>query len=276
MGTLPLDVTLIGAGQVGRALSKALRARGVVHRLLPFRRGLPVRAQHAALILICVRDGQIPQAVRALSGARWAAGAVVAHVSGVLGSTVLEPLLPHCRAIGQLHPFVSIRAIGHARQFAGAYFLCSGNGPALATLRRFVRLLGGHFVSGADVDRDRYHLAAALLANGTVALLCVAQQLLTRAGIRADVGTKMLLELGGSVLDNATRLGLETALTGPVRRGDIATIRRHLALLDRAERDTNELYRALARSQLEIVRGMGELSTSEIRRIARLVRAESV
>ena len=272
MGPVPLNVTLIGAGQVGRALSKALRARGVVHRLLPLRRGLPVRAPHADLILICVRDGQIPQVVKALAGTRWVAGAVVAHVSGLLESTVLEPLLPHCRGIGQLHPFVSIRSIGHARHFAGAYFLGSGNRPALAMLRRFVRLLGGRFVIGTAIDRERYHVAAALLANGTIALLCVALQLLTRAGIRAEVGSKMLLGLERSVLDNATRLGLEPALTGPVRRGDIGTIRRHLALLDSAERGANELYRALARSQLDMVRRMGELGAPEIRRMARLVR----
>jgi predicted short-subunit dehydrogenase-like oxidoreductase (DUF2520 family) len=223
-----------------------------------------------------VRDGQIPQVVKALLGIRWATGAVVAHVSGLLGSSVLELLLLHCRAIGQLHPFVSIRSIGHARHFAGVYFLGSGNGQAAATLRRFVRLLGGRFVSGADVDRDRYHVAATLLANGTVALLYVAQRLLTRAGIRADIGAKMLLALEGSVLDNATSLGLERALTGPVRRGDIGTIRRRLALLGRAERGANGLYRALARSQLDIVRGMGELDTREIRRMARLLRTESV
>jgi predicted short-subunit dehydrogenase-like oxidoreductase (DUF2520 family) len=272
MGPVPLHVTLFGAGQVGRALSKALAARGIAHRLLPFRRGLPARARTTELILICVRDGQIPEAARALAGNRLAAGAVVAHVSGLLGPDVLSPLEPNCRAIGQLHPFVSIRSIGHAHDFAGAYFLGDGNRAALATLRRFVRLLGGQFVKGDGVERARYHLAAALLANGSVALFHVASQLLTEAGVRGAVGRKMLLELEYSVLENSAKLGLEAALTGPVRRGDLATIRQHFALLSGKSATTRELYRSLVRSQLEIVRGLGELDARALRRLMRLVR----
>ncbi len=272
MGAVPPHVSLIGAGQVGRALARALGARGIAHCLLPLRRGLPSRAHATDLILICVRDGQIPLVVRELTGSRLASGAVVAHVSGLLGPSALAPLERHCRAVGQLHPFVSIRSIGHARDFVGVYFLGDGNKLALATLRRFVRLIGGQFVNGERIDRARYHLAAALLANGSAALLHVALQQLTQAGVRAGTGRKMLLELGHSVLHNAGRLGLEVALTGPVRRGDVGTIQQHLALLQGESPSTHALYRCLARTQLDIVRGLGELDTRTIRRLARLIR----
>lgn len=273
MGAVPPHVSLIGAGQVGRALGKALSARGIAHCLLPLRRGLPSRVRATDLILICVRDGQIPTVVRELTGSRLAAGAVVAHVSGLLGRAALAPLEPHCRGVGQLHPFVSIRSIGHARDFAGVYFLGDGDKIALAMLRRLVRLLGGQFVNGERIDRARYHLAATLLANGSVALLHVASQLLAQAGIGGNTGRKMLLELGHSVLDNARRLGLDVALTGPVRRGDVGTIQQHLALLQGEAPSIDALYRCLARTQLDMVRGLGELDARTIRRLARIVRA---
>jgi len=272
MGTIPLHVTLIGAGQVGRAFSKALKARGHAHRLLSLRRGLPERMRSTDLVLICVRDGQIPAVARSLTGAQWAAAAVVAHVSGVLGVDALAALRPHCRAIGQLHPFLSIRSIGHVRDFTGAYFLGDGDRTATTSLRRFVGLLGARFVSGHGIDRSRYHLAAAVVANGSVALLAVARGLLVAAGVEPNLAEKMLLELEHSVLHNAARLGVQAALTGPVRRGDTQTVRRHLALLADTEPATKALYLSLLRSQLDIVRSLGELEARELRGLTRLLR----
>jgi predicted short-subunit dehydrogenase-like oxidoreductase (DUF2520 family) len=271
MGPVPIDVTLIGAGQVGRAFAKALRAHAIPHRLVPLRRGLRPRTLASELILICVRDGQIPDVVESLGHFRFGTRTVVAHVSGLLAPDVLLPLRPNCRGIGQLHPFCSIRSVGHARNFAGTFFLGAGDKAAQATLRRFVRMLGATFVPGDAVDRTRYHLAASLLANGTVALLHSASRILIGAKIRSAVGRAMLLELEHSVLHNVDRLGLDAALTGPVRRGDIGTLRQHLAVLDAEPPSTRRLYRGIVQSQIDIVRGLGELEPKVLRRLQRLV-----
>lgn len=273
MGSVPPHVTLIGAGQVGRALSTALRAQSVPHRILPFRRGLPRRPIPTDLVLLCVRDGQIPAAVERLIRHRWGATAVIAHVSGLLGLDVLSPLAAHCRGIGSLHPFSSIRALRPGRGFAGTYFVGDGNRIAMAMLRRLVGLLGGQFVRGSEIDRAKYHLAAALLANGSVALLHAAAQLLVQSGIPGGIGRKMLLELQRSVLHNVEKLGIEAALTGPVRRGDEGSLARHLEQLQDTDRATRELYRSLVRSQLDIVRGLGELAPRDIRRLSRILAA---
>jgi predicted short-subunit dehydrogenase-like oxidoreductase (DUF2520 family) len=271
MGPVPIDVTLVGAGQVGRAFAKALRAHAIPHELMPFRRGLRRRRLATELILICVRDGQIPEVVDSLAHFRLGPRTVVAHVSGLLAPDVLHPLRPYCRGVGQLHPFCSIRSVGHARDFAGVFFLGAGDRAAQATLRRLVRMLDARFLRGDAVDRDRYHVAAALLANGTVALLDSASRLLTQARIVPAVGRRMLLELERSVLDNVSRLGLDAALTGPVRRGDIDTLRQHLAVLDDEDPSTRGLYRSLVRSQIEIVRELGELEPNVLRRLQRLL-----
>lgn len=273
MGSIPLNVTLIGSGQVGRALAGALRARGVRYRLIPYRGKLPTRAYPTDVVLICVRDSQVASAVERLIQAKWVGSSVVAHVSGILGLDVLAPLQTHVRAIGLLHPFSSIRSIGHATHFAGSYFVGEGNRVAIAMLRRLVRALDGEFLCGAGIDRPRYHMAAALLANGSIGLLRTSRDLLTQAGVEPVVARKMLLGLGQSVFSNVQAVGIETALTGPVRRGDGETIRKHLELLKRTDRQALELYCCLLRVQLQIVRELRELEAAQIRALSRVVKA---
>jgi predicted short-subunit dehydrogenase-like oxidoreductase (DUF2520 family) len=271
MGPVPIRVTLVGAGQVGRALEKALRAREIACKLLRYRAGRFGDLTETTLVLICVRDGQIPDVVARLRRTTLGSQTVVAHVSGSVGQEVLLPLRPLCRGIGQLHPFSSIRAIGHASHFAGSYFLGDGDRASMHTLRRFVCLLGGKFVNGKNVERRTYHLAAAMLANGSVALLDAAARLLSQAKIAPRTAEMMLVELERTVLVNVEKQGLARALTGPIRRGDVGTLELHLRELQHADRCTRELYRSLARSQLTLVRRLSELEPSVIRRMKRLV-----
>lgn len=270
MGTVPFQVTVFGAGQVGRALAKAARAHAIHCHLYGFRRGLPRALPPTDLLLICVRDGQIHAVVDALRRRALGPRMVIAHVSGLLGPEVLQPLAPQVLGVGQLHPFCSIRSFGHFRHFKGVHFLGSGTSSTKKTLKKLVRRLGGKFVDGDSIERTRYHLAAALLANGSVALMHAAARLLESSGIPRKLAPKMLLELERSVLCNLERVGIQAALTGPVRRGDTGTIRRHLEQCQRVDTTTNDLYRSLVLSQLEIAKELGELEPTLIRKLKRL------
>lgn len=271
MGNLPLRVTLIGAGQVGRAVAKALRFRGIPHRLLAFRRGLPRDLPGANLILLTVRDSQIEVVARAMLERTFDPRSIVAHVSGPLGPEVLAPIRGKCRGLGQLHPFSSIRGSGHPNHFARVHFMVAGDPQARLVLRRLVRQLDGIAIDGTSVDRARYHLAAALLANGTIALLHEACELLVRAGIPPRRVTRMVIDLEQSVLGNVSVSGIDAALTGPVRRGDVSTVRAHLQLLGHRDAATRNLYRDLVLSQLDIVSGLGELNVRQLRQLKRLL-----
>lgn len=271
MGTLPLRVTLIGKGQVGTALAVALGRQGVSVQSISFRKGLPDRFVHPDLVLVCVRDGQIPRVVSWLMRRRLDSRTVVAHVSGALSAEVLDPLRQCCRGVAQFHPFRSIRAEREV-SFAGAFFVASGDRLAIAVLRRVARLLGSKLAVRPELVQSKYHLGAAVLANGGIALLHLSHHLLVESGIESKAALGMILDLQRSVLHNVELHGVEAALTGPVRRGDVETIRRHLATLRGTSRNALELYLALARAQVELVKSLGELDASTLARLKRTLR----
>lgn len=251
-------------------MGRALRAGGLKPKVLSWRKGLPRTLGRPDLILICVRDEQIRDVTQMLLRLGLPAATVIAHVSGVQGPEILGSLRSTCRGVAQFHPFSSIRSVGR-RDFHGTHFLATGDTPAIRILGRVARQLGATLVRGEHVDRARYHLAAALLANGSVALLHAAAQLLQESGIEAKKAVPMLLDLQRSVIDNATRLGIPAALTGPVRRGDVATIRAHVNALRGAAASTRELYRTIVEAQIEIVRKLDDVEPAALANIRRLV-----
>jgi predicted short-subunit dehydrogenase-like oxidoreductase (DUF2520 family) len=121
------------------------------------------------------------------------------------------------------------------------------------------------------LDRVRYHAAAGLVANGAAALSAAGMRLLVSAGVPAKTAPHVLGPLLRSVAQNVSKLGLPDALTGPVRRGDTETIRRHLAALRSAAPDLLPLYRAIVRAQLPLARVLGEARRGALARMTRLL-----
>lgn len=267
-----MKVLLIGAGQVGRALASAFRQRGIPHRLFAYRAELPAKLPSADLLLLCTRDGQLPQIVERLQSTQLPPRLVIAHLAGALGLEVLEPLRPNCLGIAQLHPYCSILSIGHPRAFQGVPFVVSGNRAAVVRLRQLLEQLEAKAIVVHHIDRSMYHLSAALLANGAVALLHQSNQLLTLAGIPTRARRQLLDTLLESVRYNVSKLGPKRALTGPTRRGDVSTLARHFALLERLGGGAKSLYRGVVAAQLDIVAELHELTPTEHRKLRALVR----
>jgi predicted short-subunit dehydrogenase-like oxidoreductase (DUF2520 family) len=256
---------------VGRALSAAFRERCVDHRLLPYRAELPRPLPKADVLLICTRDGQINHAVKQLLLSKLPPNAVVAHLAGALGPDVLAPLKPYCLGVAQMHPYCSILSIGHPRAFREVPFVLSGDRVAVTRLRQLLTLLDARPIVVKSVDRTLYHLSAALLANGTVALYSHADRLLTAAGFSKRVRPQLLDSLLESVRHNVFSLGPLKALTGPVRRGDVATLERHLATLSRLKGGTKTLYEGVIAAQLDLVKELGELTPKEQKKLRALL-----
>jgi predicted short-subunit dehydrogenase-like oxidoreductase (DUF2520 family) len=159
---------------------------------------------------------------------------VVAHLSGSLG---LAPLARHTRR-AVLHPLVALPdpERGEAR-LVGTWFGLAVDGDPL--VEEVVAELHGQIVRVAEDDWARYHAAAVIAANHLVALLGQVER------VAATVGAPLAayLDLARGALDDVADLGPSAALTGPVRRGDLDTVQRHLDALPEAERAA---YRALA------------------------------
>ncbi len=227
---------VVGAGRVGRALTSALPDwRG------PFGRGFDgtdADGQPYDMVLLAVPDGAIAAAAAAIRP-----GPLVGHTAGAIG---LDVLSPH-EAFG-VHPLMTVPATG--ADFTGAGAAVAGTTPrALAAARSIAARLGLDAFEIADGDRGAYHAAASIASNFLVALEDAAETLLATTGAER----RILVPLVRAAVDNWAAHGGPTALTGPIARGDEATVaRQRAAIVARAPElvamfDTMcELTRALA------------------------------
>jgi len=212
------SVKVIGAGRVGSAVSARLAERGVDSR------------DDADVVLLCVPDTAISDTVRWLSPAtaQW-----VAHTSG---ATPLSALDPHERRFG-LHPLQSFTRARGAEQLDGVYAAVTAETDEARDVGfELARLLGLEPFSLAEGDRALYHAGAAIASNYLVTLHRAA------AGIFDEVSAPVeaLRPLMQGVIDN------NFELTGPIARGDWATVERHLQAIRERRPALEPLYRVLA------------------------------
>jgi predicted short-subunit dehydrogenase-like oxidoreductase (DUF2520 family) len=144
-----------------------------------------------------------------------------------------------------------------------------GDPRAVARARRLARILGMTPRTVTGLDTIGYHAAAGLVANGAAALAAVGAELLVRSGVPRAVAPKMLGPLLRSVAENVERLGFPESLTGPVRRGDAASLEKHLATLRAKLPEAVSLYRAAAEAQLPLARAIGDAPGESFDAIAR-------
>ncbi len=248
------SIVLVGRGRVGRTLAKRLKEAGLAVTLL---RGRSARLSRVALARADVVWLAVPDPAIAAVEAKVAAAIsstrppVIAHASGALGPDVLAACRLKGAPVASAHPVVSFGST--ATRLVGATFVLAGTPTATRVLRTIVRRLGAR-ARVQPVHGARYHAALALAANGTAALAAIATTALIDVGFSRRDATSALSSLLGSVADNIGRVGAEAALTGPIVRGDTATVARHLdALADDRLAD----YVAVARLVLRVARARG-------------------
>lgn len=264
-----MKVLFYGAGKLGRTLAREARRAGLRVTLRAARRGAPRRIDHD-LVVLCVRDPDLPAAALALAGALGRRSAVV-HVAGALGPEVLSALRKRVAGVGQAHPMLSFASAAAPPSLAGAHVLVMGDRVAVLRASRLARALGMLPRRLTRLDRTRYHAAAGLVANGSAALAGAGARLLVAAGVPRRAVPLMLGPLLRSVAENVTRLGVPQALTGPVRRGDAVTIRRHLDAIAHATPELVALYTAVARAQLPQARVLGDAPARALREVERVL-----
>jgi predicted short-subunit dehydrogenase-like oxidoreductase (DUF2520 family) len=210
-------LTIVGQGRLGNALAAALAAAGC-DVTGPLGRGADGRGADA--VLLCVPDAEIEAAASLISP-----GPLVGHCSG---ATTLAPLSPH--EAFSLHPLMTVTPEG--ARFAGAgAAIAGGTARATALAAGLAAALQMRAVVIADADRAAYHAAASIASNLLVTLEAAAE----RMAVSAGAGRELLVPLVRSAVENWAALGAERALTGPVARGDEATVtRQRAAVADRA------------------------------------------
>ncbi|MFO0659136.1 MAG: DUF2520 domain-containing protein [Polyangiaceae bacterium] len=258
---------ILGAGKVGVALHRAIRAAKMPCKLVPARQVNEHTTWRASLLILAVRDPEVTTWAQRL--AAWGtvpSSTAVVHLSGVLPSSVLEPLRAGV-GVAQMHPLLSFAAIDAPPSFEGAHMHLEGDVEAVRRARKLASLLGMKPRVMTHVDPAGYHAAAAMLANGSAAVASAAIEVLVNAGVERSLAPKMLAPLLRSVASNLEVLGMPTALTGPVRRGSVSTVERHLEVVGQAGDGVAALYKALVLAQIPIARAIGETSNESLTEI---------
>lgn len=160
-------------------------------------------------------------------------GKVALHTSGALSSTVLEPLKKQGYSVGSLHPLVSISdPRTGAEWLARAYFSLEGDAEAIRTGKQVVRDFGGQTFEIDAAAKALYHAAALMASPNMTALFDVALEMLTRCGLSRQKAQRVLLPLVESTVHNLSAQDPSRALTGTFKRGDLATVRKHIAAIE--------------------------------------------
>ncbi len=228
------SIRIIGPGRAGTSLAAALSARGWEFAGFCGRGDDVSRAAHAVdVLVIATPDDAIADVAAAVEPV---AGTAVAHLSGSLG---LDALAPH-QLRAAVHPLVPLPngEVGASRLCSGVTFAVAG-APVASEI---VRCLGGRAVEVADGDRAAYHAAACIAANHVVALLGQVERVAATVGLDLE----SFLPLARAAVEDVAALGAGAALTGPARRGDWATLSRHLDSLPEGERAGYQAGAALA------------------------------
>jgi predicted short-subunit dehydrogenase-like oxidoreductase (DUF2520 family) len=261
-----LAIGVVSAGRVGAVVGAAWAAAGhrvvatsgvskaSVDRAAALLPGVPLLAPDAVvaqadLALLAVPDDVLPGLVRGLAAAgSFRSGQIVVHTSGAHGVGVLAPAVEHGVLPLALHPVMTFTGRSEdVVRLAGASFgvtAAEDDEVGASVGAALVVEMGAEPVLVAEAVRPLYHAALAHGANHLITLVRDCVDTLERAGIRP--AERLVAPLLSAALDNALRHG-DRALTGPVARGDIGTVRKHLDELTATDPDLAETYRVLAR-----------------------------
>lgn len=246
---------MAGRGNLGRSLARALTAAGQPTRLVNGHGLADTIADvgPTAIVFLAVPDG----AVRGLASRLAAAPAAVSfvHLSGALGLDALEVLRPR-HAVGSFHPLQSFPAPRPPAAFRGITLaIDASSAPLMRRLRALARLLGATPKQVGDDARVLYHAAAVFASNYLDVVVAEAVGLLKEIGWTEASSVAALMPLIEGAVANIGRHGPVRALTGPIRRGDVETVSRHLRALERV--GVADEYRMLGTIALEIAKEAG-------------------
>jgi predicted short-subunit dehydrogenase-like oxidoreductase (DUF2520 family) len=196
---------------------------------------------------------------------------VVFHCSGAHPSEILASARQCGAHIGSLHPLQSFATVDQALQMvAGCTCTFEGDPEALPLARKLVRDMGASFIQIRVQDRPLYHAAAVVASNYLVTLLDLAMALNQLIGIAEKDSIKAFLPLMRGTLNNVENLGTHRALTGPIVRGDIDTIKSHIEAIKNRAPELLPLYMALGQSTVSIAKareGLGEAIAHKMRKL---------
>ncbi|MBS3808854.1 MAG: DUF2520 domain-containing protein [Desulfobacterales bacterium] len=250
------------AGFASRSLSSAKRAAAAAKANVPVS-VLPWEVTSKAdIVMITTPDGAIGETADKIAEYRGVEkGAVVLHCSGAHASTELAAVRDCGAAIGSIHPLQSFVAENiEENPFAGIMMGVEGEQAAVEIAWQIAEKLGAHPFEIRTEKKMLYHASAVVASNYMVTLMNLSLQLIIASGVPASKAFAILKPLVQGTLSNIEKNGVPRALTGPIARGDVETVRDHLSEISEKAPTRLELYRELGKHTIEVAEAKGDLS----------------
>jgi len=270
-----LKIGFIGAGTTGNALAVRLSQRGwpvvaVSSRAMSSAQKLAglvpncqvcrtaqELADMAELAFITTPDDVISQVCDEV---QWHEGQSVVHCSGAHSVDILESARILGAAVGSFHPLQTFADVNQAiENLPGSTFALEAEEPLLSTLKELASVLNGNWVELKPGDKVLYHTAAVFACNYLVTLVKLALDLWQDFGVSSKEATRALLPLLKGTIKNIDAIGLPDCLTGPVARGDLGTIERHLSALGARIPSLLATYKELGLQTIPIALAKGKI-----------------
>lgn len=266
-------VTIVGAGNLANALALSLREVGYeieqivsrgqsasMRRARQLAREVGASAVSASrahiksdVVWFCVPDASIAAAAESLAESADWTGRVALHSSGALASDELAVLRSQGAAIASVHPLMTF-VPGSRPSLAGIPFAIEGDSAAVGVTRRILKSLGGRAYSIRKEDKSAYHAWSTFASPLLTALLVTSEHVAAAAGIKREAAKKMILPMLRQTVANYAAFDAARAFSGPIIRGDLETVNRHLRAL-RGLPVAQEVYLSLARAALAYLPG---------------------
>jgi len=262
-------IAIVGPGNLGTALALSLRRAGfTIESVIARSRGksfpkaralarevgaraLIARDVEAELVWFCVPDSEIAGAARSFARDLAWKGRVAVHSSGALTSAELAPLRRKGAAVASVHPLMTF-VRGSTPVLRGVPFAVEGDPAAVRAARQIVKKLGGQSYPIRRQDKAAYHAWGTFASPLLTALLAVTEEVASLAGVRGEAAKRRMIPILSQTLANYAAFGASDAFSGPIIRGDVETVKRHLGVL-RAAPAAREVYSALARAALQFL-----------------------
>jgi predicted short-subunit dehydrogenase-like oxidoreductase (DUF2520 family) len=243
----------IGAGHAARSPAVAARSGDVVFLTVPDRMIRPVCEEIAA-------------------AKGFKRGAVVIHCAGVHDASVLAAARERKALVAALHPLQSFASPeGAVKAMKGTCFTFDGDEAAAPVAEKIVEALGGRMVRVRPEGRALYHAASCVLSNYLVAVADLGTIMLVLSGMDKAEAARAAQPLLAGTVGNIGRVGVPAALTGPISRGDVETVTRHLVALSRLPREIRRLYCSLGLYTVRVAQRKGTLNQGDARSLVRLL-----
>ena len=276
-------IGFIGAGTVGTALGAKLSEAGYpvaavadVSReaaerfatFIPAARIFPSAQElvdATPFVFVTTPDDLIGRVVAEI---RWGDQHEVVHCSGAASLDVLEPARRAGAEVGSFHPCQSFAGVEQAiRNLPGSTFAIEASSPLKETLARMAEDMGCSWITLGPGDKALYHAAAVFASNYFVTVVGIAADLFGRFGIEPSRAIDVIMPLLEGTLKNIKDMGLPRCLTGPVARGDLGTVKRHVEALRERAPEFLRVYVELALKAVPIAVAKGTLSERKARQL---------